>query len=231
MKDYPILGLVGVHYVGDRPMSMHSGKDEFCTAFIQSMLPEGYQVVRRGFADSLKEDLARMLNITVDQINQNKQAFRLMMQGYGTDYARALFGSDYWVRRLDAWVVDDRESTRMLEQASGLRYGLIVSDCRMHNEIEYVKQQGGVVVRITRRSPADYPVPEGHRNHSSEVVEGLDFDYEIENIDLQLFRIAVNRFTRKVFLPQYYEKRRKLGNGCSEGQAVPRSFESGGASE
>lgn len=231
MKDYPIVGLVGVHYIGDQPISMHAGKDEFGTAFVQAMFSEGYRVQMRAFADSLKEDLARMLGVSVQFINRNKKLFRLMMQGYGTDFCRELQGADCWIKRLELWLTENDGESQLMSRMDGLRFALVVPDCRMPNEIEYIRQQGGVVVRVTRHSAAGYPLPKGHRLHSSESVENLPFDYEVLNTTLHAFRQEVIRFTKKVYLPAYYAKRRKLGVENLEGATVPRSFESGGASD
>ncbi len=229
MKDYPIVGLVGVHHIGSQSVSIHAGKDEFCTAFTQAMSSEGFRVTRRAFADCLKEDLAKMLGVTVKFINENKQLFRLMMQGYGTDYCRTLLGADCWIKRLDAWLNENADVELTLSRMDGQRFALVVPDCRLQNEIDYIRQQGGVVVRVVRHSAADYPLPKGHRSHSSELVDGLQCDYEVLNASLPAFRQEIARFTKKVYLPAYYAKRRKLGVVNDEGQTVSRVCESCGS--
>lgn len=63
---------------------------------------------------------------------------RQMMQTLGTECFRGHFGPDYWLKLLKERLAT--ESTPFV----------IVSDVRFENEADFVKQQGGIVVRVER---------------------------------------------------------------------------------
>lgn len=114
-----------------------SGKDTACEMLAAIVYPR--KVQRIGFADELYRDVARMLDIPVHFIIQNKDHFRLILQGYGTDYVRWQFGEDYWIRR---WDEVYRESEADI---------VVVPDVRFVNEADFIQKHGGEVWRIKRQ--------------------------------------------------------------------------------
>lgn len=159
---YPIIGLVGSHCIGtNSPISCHSGTDLFATCLMSVARSRGVYYEQLGFGDAVKEDLARMLCITVQDLNTNKQRFRRMMQGYATDYMRAI-NPDVWLDRLRSTLDQQRLNLQ------GTNHSFIISDIRFENEAAFVRSQGGFVVRVTRHSPTGYPLLADEIDHISE---------------------------------------------------------------
>ena len=142
-----------------------SGKDEVCNVLIRHLLPKS--VLRVGFADALKEEVAKACGVTVQFIEDNKENFRLILQGYGTDFRRNLHGEDYWTLKLLHKLNKLPESTHLV----------IVPDVRFHNEASVIIAAGGVIWRVVR------PTGDGHLDtHVSETnIMNLPFSEQIEN--------------------------------------------------
>lgn len=193
------------------------GKDTLAAA-INETLFLSYRLTRRAFADSLKEDAFDILVhdmrhsgafdrvwleegkeepiARIDFINRMKShpvygpTMRTFLQVYGATQREAQ--ADYWIKRLQAWAA-------MHEEAMGgprartnppLRFnGLIVPDVRYRNEAEWIRGQGGLVLRVTRYDEHGQLYQNNltaeARAHASEC--DLDdyerFDYHIENVN------------------------------------------------
>lgn len=130
-----IVGIAGKKY---------SGKDSFYQALARvSKLP----VIRVALGDALKDEVYEHVlkpnNIPREALdNENKVHFRLILQGWGTDFRRNLCGSDYWVQRLDTKIQALREANFQ---------GIVaITDVRFEDEAEYVRKAQGYLVRIHR---------------------------------------------------------------------------------
>ena|SRR5690606_7031810 len=93
---------------------------------------------------------------------------RSLLQRFGTEVGRERFGEDFWVALLD----------QELEQVQTLRHELtgdyaniVVTDVRFPNEADWVRDMGGVVVRVTR--PGHGPV-NGHPSAAGLVEEDIE---------------------------------------------------------
>jgi hypothetical protein len=141
-----IIGLIG---------KKQSGKDEFC-----KHLAKLTTVRRLAFGDALKREVASGCRVSVDYINEHKPAFRLILQGWGTDFRRGLFGEDYWVKQLPPFNP----------------YALnVVTDVRFENEVQLIKRSGGLLLRIERRGLST----DLHPSETS--VDDVEVDYIVEN--------------------------------------------------
>lgn len=144
-----ILGLCGLK---------QSGKD---TAAAYLMKTHGFE--RRAFADPLKRSLAVMLGIPFNEIDQLKVndkisiavgrlsesnylqphykplTFRELMQRYGTESHRDIFGEDFWVDR-----------TLPNDPPRYIGRNVVITDCRFRNEADRIWGLGGKIVKITR---------------------------------------------------------------------------------
>lgn len=98
---------------------------------------------RMAFADPLKREVAEACNVTVDFINENKDVFRPILQWWGTDFRRNLHGKLYWIQQAQLNLNSVR--ARLPESP-----GVVFTDVRFLNEYEFIKQNGGVVWRISR---------------------------------------------------------------------------------
>jgi len=130
---------------------------------------------RLNFADAVYEELAIALwpgckhdkSCLIERVRfmkDNKDNFRLLLQGWGTDYRRKMFGSMYWIdiykRRLAAIPND---------------YVVLTTDVRFLNEAECIYQLGGVLIRMERVTWHD-------DIHQSEVeLDDYPFEFVIQN--------------------------------------------------
>ena len=113
-----------------------SGKDLACQMLTEIVKPHVLQ--RIGFADALKIEISNALGLPVWYMEEHKNNFRLIYQGWGTDWRRELCGADYWIRRWQE--VYDASKADVI----------VVPDVRFLNEADYIMKAGGVVWRIKR---------------------------------------------------------------------------------
>ena len=148
-----------------------AGKDTVAQMLAEIVSPMTSQQV--GFADEVYNDLAEMLKLSVSYIKENKQKFRLMLQGYGTDYCRETFGSDYWIRR---WIAVTYKSRADV---------IIVPDVRFLNEAVFINKNGGTVWRVERPSTeTDSHISENELNDYA--FPTLKNDSTLENLKEQV---------------------------------------------
>ena len=132
-----------------------SGKDEFCR-----QLGSWVSVSRTAFGDALKQEVAAWCGVSIEYIESHKENFRLIMQGWGTEFRRMLYGYDYWVKQLPMFV-DDAVN--------------VVTDVRFQNEADFIRANGGVLVRIDRS------INSGDQHVSEHGCELINVDYVISN--------------------------------------------------
>lgn len=85
---------------------------------------------------------------------------RRLLQTFGTEVGRNLFGEDFWVK----------------QALDGAYPYTVFSDVRFKNEADAIRAAGGIVIRVQRDGV--FPV----NGHSSETdLDDYDFDYEITN--------------------------------------------------
>lgn len=158
-----------------------SGKTT-CSEFVQKYIDSSMQTKNSSkiynFADPLKKDICiNILGLTYDQCygtdeqknelvncfwEGNQLTAREVMQIVGTDMLRAIqrnVWSDATIRKIKC------ENTAIA----------IIADCRFPNEVDAVKNAGGIVIKLTRNPY--------NSTHSSELA--LDSDrYDQSNFDL-----------------------------------------------
>jgi len=151
-----LLGLTG---------TKKAGKD---TAY--GMLRKQYprlRILRVGFADALKQEIATAIGKPVTYIEEHKDNFRLILQGWGTDFRRKLCGEDYWTDKLLKKLVSLDDTQLDL---------VVVTDVRFANEAKLIQDVGGKIWRIVRT------VGNAVDTHSSEVEQTtIKVDYTIYN--------------------------------------------------
>lgn len=148
-----------------------SGKDTVYGILKELILAEinsQWKVERVAFADALKEEVARACGVTVDYINANKSNFRLILQGWGTEFRRELTRKDYWVYK---W-------GQKINGLSNNVYLAVATDVRYHNEAKIIHDCDGKIIRVTRY----YSRPELDDTHSSEIEQdSIQADFAIIN--------------------------------------------------
>jgi hypothetical protein len=164
---YAVIGLCG--YKG-------SGKDT-----VGGYLERMYGFERRAFATKMKEAVAALFDITVEQVDmykgmeseipltevilehgttQHSWTWREFMQRFGTEMGRNVFGPDFWVN---------------LAMSTPMTRPTVFTDVRFANELRGIKAIGGKIVWIER---AGY----GSDGHASEQKPSLgQIDYVIHN--------------------------------------------------
>lgn len=153
-----------------------SGKDT-----IGQYLVERWDFRRVAFADAVREavytlnpdvyseaeDTWETVQYIVDTIGWDRAKtefgeIRRLLQVMGTEVGRMMLGPNVWVHIVDKKMmklgVDD----------------YVITDVRFENEADFVRDLGGIVVRVTRSGV------EAINQHSSEVID-FDWDFEIQN--------------------------------------------------
>jgi hypothetical protein len=121
MKLMKLIGLCGY---------ARTGKDTAAGALVAN----GWS--RVAFADALKDEVVRTFGTTPAAMEANKADWRPMLVEWGR--ARRRQDPDYWITRVMATVADR------------LNTGVVISDVRYWNEAKYIKDHGGVIVRLHR---------------------------------------------------------------------------------
>lgn len=149
--------LVGIH---GKP---HTGKDTFANTLVR------YGFKRVGPGDFVKKAAAAMFDIDIENfyIEELKDAYdpywqmthREMLQFVGKESSRDVFGEDFWMRHV----------ARAFNVLPDTEPGFVLPDIRYQNEVEWVKDRGGVILYIKRdvrveasneTHPADQGLPE-----------------------------------------------------------------------
>ena len=140
-----------------------SGKDTVCR-LMQEITRKG-RLKREAFADNLKQEVADMLRVKVEMIEQDKERFRPMLQWYGADYCRHYFGKSYWIDQMFDKVRYNFENEQIT----------VITDVRYPNEAHFVRSRG-VLVNVQRNTGLQ-------DSHSSEnALKDFDsYDYTINN--------------------------------------------------
>lgn len=114
---------------------MGAGKD-----FIAEILSRRFGYYRLAFADALKEDIADLMDTTVEDVNKNKAIYRRILQEYGQ--LRRVFDEDYWVKRVISTIEEYQQSNIRNKRS------FVVTDCRHENEDLALAAIGSVFIRI-----------------------------------------------------------------------------------
>lgn len=150
-------------------------------------------VTQLAFATNLKIAVAKLMKISVVELELNKDLYRGLLQWYGTEYAKTKWGDDYWVKKLgnEIMVMDCPV--------------IVITDVRFKLEADFIKDCGGVIVRV-QRSEIEHSftgkiwTPD---THPSEVeLDNYKFDYTIPNNDtLDSLSAITRQFLQQIKLP------------------------------
>ena len=157
-----------------------SGKDTVAS-YIHNLIPRHVfpLVMKQGFADTLKKEVAEILGTSVDHLEQNKQhpLIRHLLQWYGTDYMRAEKGQDVWIQYMNDKVKD---------LADGQHHAcVIIPDVRFINEAEWIHANDGVVLYVERAEQVNTD------NHPSEQeLLKIKHDFRVHNNGTSLSRLV-----------------------------------------
>jgi hypothetical protein len=147
-----------------------SGKSTISNMFKEHA---GYKVL--AFAHPLKQALIKMTGLDRKWFYDIKYKEReipglpgitprIMMQKFGTEYAREMIAPDFWLWRMN-------QSISKYSNES-----IIIEDVRFHNEAAFIRNNGGLVLHINRK----FKAATEHTDHKSEQkIPCMPEDYQI----------------------------------------------------
>lgn len=148
-----------------------AGKDTIAAALRR----DGFE--RIAFADPLKRACAIVFGLTHEQTHGREKEIvdlrwglspRQIMQRFGTEAIRDVFGEDVWIKSMAAQI----ERVR----AEGSKRGVVIPDVRFPNEAEAVRAWGGQLWRVVRPDVAAVA------EHVSETaLDRFQFDVTVHN--------------------------------------------------
>ena len=162
---------MGFRIVGVVAMARH-GKDTVANALVELA---GFQ--RISLADRLKEEVAEMFKghegFELETLLHGDKGpvQRRVLQIWGTEARRSVF-PDFWIWQ---WCV------KALAAAVAGARGVVLADVRFHNEADYVKLCGGMLLGVSRGDYRDAHTDYSHASerHIPEILEKCD--YTIQN--------------------------------------------------
>lgn len=116
-----------------------AGKDYAYACIFHILAGAAIESNRRGFADALKKEIADAYRCTVPFINEHKEEFRLIMQGWGQS-KRKLVREDYWIKQWESWY-HGYTSIRV-------NHVIIIPDVRHKNELAYLESLGAPIIQV-----------------------------------------------------------------------------------
>lgn len=158
----------------------HNGKDT-----VGNYLVDHYGYKRIAFADKIKEACILIFGLSREQVfDENLKEVvddfwgvspRTLLQYVGTDLLRNQLkqimphiDNNIWVKAVHKQIMDEWKSN------PGQKF--VVTDIRFENELQIIKELGGVTVRVTR------PTIENTDTHSSETqISQFDVEYDLLN--------------------------------------------------
>lgn len=120
---------------------MGCGKDYTCNNLVIPVLKYyNHTFLQVSFADQIKINVMTKNNIQFNDVYINKtQNTRRLLQLEGTENGRDILGKDIWIRYLENWI--------KVHESRGIQ-NFICTDVRFQNEFDYIKDRGGIVLRI-----------------------------------------------------------------------------------
>ena len=162
-----IVGLVG---------KKASGKDTFYLACLELFAIDKKILIppkRFAFADALKLEVANKFDISIGQLNKEKEKYRKDLQDTGE--ARRKEDNEYWIKQVAKKLLDfDLETFNKVH----CPHLVIITDVRYINEAQWIKSLGGNLIRIRRTDIPD----DMEDKHSSEIeLESIACNYYLDN--------------------------------------------------
>jgi len=120
---------------------MGCGKDYTCNNLVIPILKYyNHTFLQVSFADQIKINTMTKNQISFDDVYINKNEHtRRLLQLEGTENGRDILGTDIWIRYLENWI--------KVHESRGIK-NFICTDVRFKNEFDYIKDRGGIVLRI-----------------------------------------------------------------------------------
>lgn len=120
---------------------MGTGKDYIANEIIIPFLKKhGKQCLQLAFADQVKVNAMTKYNLNFNDVYVEKtHETRNFLQYEGTENGRNVLGEDIWINYFDSW--------RKVLTSRGIDT-IVAVDVRFNNEVDYIRNQGGLLIRI-----------------------------------------------------------------------------------
>lgn len=170
-----------------------AGKDTFFE-FLSKRIKGKYQnkviVKHYAFAAAVKEFSTKYFHVDL-ATPETKEKNRFVLQGVGQMF-RDEVNEDFWINKVDSQYKEDILFTPEDDILLG-----VVTDLRYRNELDWVTNNGGILVRISRDN-------ESKDSHPSETeLSDEDFLHVIYNDEsLEKYRMSIFSFMDKYILPE-----------------------------
>lgn len=132
------------------------------------------------FADQIKINGLLHHDLDPEKVfGQRDQRTRSLLQRVGTEEGRNIFGTDIWLRHLDAWA--------LLQHHNNLIQHFVVCDVRFRDEMDFIRSKGGLIVEVSAPDRhKDRQITEGWtreqiKHQSENDLRFATFDYVIHN--------------------------------------------------
>lgn len=124
------------------------------------------------FADQIKVNTSVKNNISLSKMYDTKnEDIRKLLQKEGTENGRDKYGNNIWIDYVDKWT--DVYSKKGIQ-------AFIITDCRFKNEVDYIKKNNGVIIRI------EAPLRNKERIYKEK--NSLEIQKHISEIDLDDYK-------------------------------------------
>ena len=154
------------------------GKNTAAQAVLEAQ-PLDCDVRMYAFADALKKEVRvasarykgqwnlietwKEAGLIPEWVHYEEPKPRTLLQWWGTEYRRKQ-DPLYWVKRLDKKLLEHNPDVAL------------ITDIRFLNEVEFIRQRGGVVIECVRVGAPDFEVEE---HQSERELDGFKWDYTI----------------------------------------------------
>lgn len=168
------------------------GKDSFAQAIIDHN-PKLFK--KHGFAYELKNDLNDFLltKLGISAFTENlneKEIIRPLLICWGTDVIRNNYDKTHWIKKIKNSVDKNFQNG----------YTTIITDVRFTNELDWIKQNSGKTIYISRKDC--FPTGEIEKETES-LVDNCDCHFywgDICRIDEDAKKHAINFFNKNIWL-------------------------------
>lgn len=166
-----------------------AGKDR-----IAQELVEKHGFVRRALADPMKQIIADILGISIDEVNERKgkdPKMRRALQLLGTEVGRDCLGQNVWVEKVLREVASFEQGWRNSGGPAGGIRGVVITDTRFVNEFDALKAAGFAMIDV--RCPQEFMrIPPGAPGYDHPSERDLDLYRRDGKFDLALWNDRTN---------------------------------------
>jgi len=135
-----------------------SGKDSLGKFLVRKLKRAGMPAIQMGFADAGKKDLDNLLKKSIKisaftKDDREKKIIRPFLVCYMTDLCRKI-DPDFWIKKIKKRVENNKTNNIIT----------VITDVRYINEANWIKENGGFLIHITRMGQKPACINEKYNN-------------------------------------------------------------------